>query len=89
MKIYKFYSVRNLADTWRDPDEIVYGDEFYSTSMQAMERYVLKFLKDRYSNLELPKEIELDNKGKWYFDILGSWMPTYCIEEINAKEEVE
>ncbi len=87
MQIYKFYSVRNLAETWRDPDEIVYGDEFYSTSMLAMEQYVLKFLKDRYSNLERPKEIELDNEGKWHFDIFGSWMPTYYIEEINVKEK--
>lgn len=85
MKIYKFYSIRNLADSWRDPDEIVYKDEFYSTSMEKMKRHVLKFLKKSYSNLELPKEIELDNKGKWSFDIFGSYMPTYYIEEIKCK----
>lgn len=89
MKIYKFYSVRNLAETWRDSDDLVYGDEFYSTSKQAMEQYVLKFLKDNYPNLVLPKEIELDNKGNWCFDIFGSWMPTYYIEEIEVLEDAK
>jgi len=85
MKIYKFYSVRNLAENWRDPDEIVYGDEFYSKSMQVMERHVLKLLKDSYPDLELPKEIKLDKKGKWSFGIIGSWMPTYYVKEIKCK----
>lgn len=85
MKVYKFYSIRNLADSWRDSEEIVYKDEFYSTSIKEMKRHVLKFLKKRYSSLDLPKEIELDNKGKWHFDIFGSYMPTYYIEEIECK----
>lgn len=87
MEIYKFYSIRNLAETWRDPDELVYGDEFYSTSKHTMEQYVLKFLKDNYPNLELPKEIELDTEDKWHFDIFGSWMPTYYIEKIEVLED--
>lgn len=83
MQIYKFYSVRNLAETWRDPDEIVYEDEYYTSSIMEMERYALNFLKENYPYYDLPKSIELNDKGEWHFDIFGSWLPTYYIKEIE------
>lgn len=84
MKIYKFYSIRNLAETWRDPDKIVYGDEYYTSSIMEIERYALNFLKENYPYYDLPKNIELNDKGEWNFDIFGSWMPTYYIKEIEV-----
>ena len=88
MKIYKFYSVINLAETWRDEDHLKYSDEAYFTSFESMEKYVLEFLKYKWSNSqEIPKRVELNESGKWHYDIFGSWMPTYYVEEIKIDQE--
>ena len=85
MKIYKFYSVRNLAETWRDPDEIVYSDEAYFSSFEKMEKYVLEFLKNRYQKQkDIPTNIKLNETGRWHYDVFGSWAPTYYVEEIET-----
>lgn len=88
MKIYKFYSVRNLAETWRDEDNLEYSDMAYFTSFETMENYVLEFLKYRYGKSQkLPNSIELNKTGKWQFDIFGSWMPSYFVEVIETDKK--
>lgn len=85
MKIYKFYSVRNLAETWRDNDELEYSNETYFTSFENMEKYVLGFLKHHWGKFqEIPEDIELNETGRWHYSVFGSWMPTYCVEEIET-----
>ena len=47
--MYKFYSKRNMAETWRDPDDIRIDDEHYFQTFEGARDFILKFLEDKWN----------------------------------------
>lgn len=84
MQGYKFYGVRNMAETWRDPDELVYSDEHIFTDFDKVSNYAIDFINSKISDdKEKIRKIELDAKGSWHYSFFGSWAPTYYIKTVE------
>jgi hypothetical protein len=47
--MYKFYSKRNMAETWRDSDDIRIDDEHYFETFEGARKFILKFLEDKWN----------------------------------------
>lgn len=88
--MYKFFAQRNLAETWRDPDQIEISEEKYFSSFENLCKYVIPYLNNKITeDTEKITEIKLDKNNKWHYSIFGSWMPTYYIEKITLDETYE
>lgn len=84
MQGYKFYGKVNLAETWRDPDEIKYFAEQIFTDFDKVSNYAINFINSKISDdKEKIRKIELDAKGSWHYSFMGSWAPTYYIETVE------
>lgn len=84
MRGYKFYGEVNLAETWRDPDEIKHFAEQIFTDFDKVSKYAIDFINSKISDdKEKINEIVLDDNGSWQYSFMGSWAPTYYIETIE------
>ena len=87
-KVYILYSITNYAETWRDQDRYSISGFKAFTTFEKMSAFVIPFINDQINKdwEEKVNKIEFDKEGKWYYPLLGSFSPTYVVEEVEADE---
>lgn len=88
-KVYILYSIRNYAETWKDQDQYSISGFKVFTTYEKMAAFVIPFINDQINKdwEEKVNKIEFDKEGKWHYTLLGSFTPTYIVEEVEADED--
>lgn len=78
--IYRLYTQYDSADTIWDESNIVEKTLAYFDDFEKAKQYIKELLGD------IPKEIVLDENGKWSYTKGGSWALFYILERNVLKE---
>ena len=83
MKVYRIYTKKNLADTMRDPDDIVINELCYKKGQQGAIDFCREYIKEHFKDPEA--EIH-ENKTELYATNLVSYGETIIAQKIEVKK---
>lgn len=78
---YKIYTKRNLADTSRDPDDIVIEKLAYRNSLDEAKQYANDYIKEKFLGVQPLKEYK---DGSYRATNFCSYGETIIIEKVNS-----
>lgn len=89
MESFRIYTRVNLADTSRDPDEIIIKTLAYKKKFISAVRFAYKYMEDNFSkpNLSSFSGYKLRKKGSMWTEYeIASWGEEIIIEKIELDE---
>lgn len=93
MKVYSVFCLVNLAETWRDADDITRTDLGVFKKLKDAKKAVFNRvnevaikLKYETQKVDWTKCKDKNYPNSIYFEDTGSWAPTYIIQTIDIKK---